>query len=1146
MRNLGLLIAFWLTAVLPTSSLALGLGEIQVNSFLNQPLTAEIEVLSARPGEIDDLLVSLASREAFTRAGLARPRHLSDLRFAVEKSEDGDSAVIKVTTRSAVKEPFMNFLIEADWSKGRLLREFTVLLDPPFYAEQPPAVEAVSEESLPAATDDTEMSELPKPTEDESQAMTSSETITEPIALSEDSSSEAQAPAPEMAAPAATSPPASSEYVDDESQNIIQGDVSVVKGDTLWSIASRFKDDDHSMAQVMLAFLRANPNAFVDGNINNMKAGAVLRAPDAAELDALGQQAAYAEVLTQNGLWDEYVARVTGVAPSMAATTSEEVAQAPEKAAGAAEGELSLLVPGEGSSDSSGTGDSADIDQLRTKLALAEEELEASRIENNELESRIADLQERVSKFEELQKIVELEDDSLAAIQAGQTGDVVDGESEESLGAETPVSGTDVVGESMKSDEEALLEELLAEEAAAQAQEQAGIQQGDMPDGESEAPVSDDLSGEQVASADDQMVDDETSSGQVAAAPPAPVIITQPASTSDSMLDGILPTGVGDMIPSLGGIFGDPIILAAIGGVIVLLLVLFVVKRRKSSQDSDSGITAAGEDDLFASDDEEDLTPIHLTEAEEPVETDIKLPGEEDMAAEEVIGAGHEEDDFGKTAIVSAADVPEAEAEAEEKKEAPAAAAAEQDDVLNEVDVYLAYGLYDNAEDLLNNSLAENPGRADYRSKLLDTYFATKNAEAFAGEAENLKGMGDKAKPYWDRVQIMGYELAPDNALFSDAKGSGLSAADLEIAKPQEADFDLGGDDEDNTGFSTTDFNLAEEDTGGNFSETAALGEAGELESTQQISSEEDAGDDDSLELPDDIGSELEFSMDDEVDSESSESSSDELELPADELELPDDLDIDATEAVLAESEAPDEGDDVGLDFDIDDDALGLDDAEDAFDLDDLDDVEGALDVDDAVDDDAVEISAPQDEDISDAPTAIITPNYEETEVLQRDVDDSEDDSAIDLSMEDTAMMAGADSAEETGELMLDDDVDDEEDISIIDFGGDDFVEPTDIVEAVSEDDEFELDEEDEEVRTGTFAPGDFEEPTAVQSLSDVDDMDDLMLPDDVDEVSTKLDLARAFIDMGDTEGARGSLEEVMSEGNAEQKAEAKALLDQI
>ncbi len=160
MRNLGLIVALWLAVLLPTSSFALGLGEIEVNSFLNQPLNAEIQVISARPGEIDDLLVSLASREAFTRAGLARTRNLSELRFAVKKNEEGDQAVILVTTRSAVKEPFLNFLIEADWSKGRVLREFTVLLDPPFYANQPAAVETVSEPVEQPVTEEVSVSEM--------------------------------------------------------------------------------------------------------------------------------------------------------------------------------------------------------------------------------------------------------------------------------------------------------------------------------------------------------------------------------------------------------------------------------------------------------------------------------------------------------------------------------------------------------------------------------------------------------------------------------------------------------------------------------------------------------------------------------------------------------------------------------------------------------------------------------------------------------------------------------------------------------------------------------------------------------------------------------------------------------------------------
>ena len=289
------------------------------------------------------------------------------------------------------------------------------------------------------------------------------------------------------------------------------------------------------------------------------------------------------------------------------------------------------------------------------------------------------------------------------------------------------------------------------------------------------------------------------------------------------------------------------------------------------------------------------------------------------------------EDDFAQTSIISAEEMPEPAAPAQD-------AAAEQDDVLNEVDVYLAYGLYDNAEELLNSSLTENPDRADYRSKLLDTYFATKNESAFVKEAEKLKSMGDVATRYWDRVQIMGYELAPDNPLFSEAKDSDMSAADLEIAKPQEADFDLGADDDD-TSFSTTDFDLGADDTGGDFSEDE--GQSGEIAATQVIPSLDDGeevaptqvisqldelpelGEDDDtnlnrpaeakedtgLDLPEDIGDELEFSMDDDDDTGgAAEPAAEE----ADDLDMAMDFDID-DEKIDDDASDFDLGDDLGL-----------------------------------------------------------------------------------------------------------------------------------------------------------------------------------------------------------------------------------------
>jgi len=252
------------------------------------------------------------------------------------------------------------------------------------------------------------------------------------------------------------------------------------------------------------------------------------------------------------------------------------------------------------------------------------------------------------------------------------------------------------------------------------------------------------------------------------------------------------------------------------------------------------------------------------------------------------------------------------------------------------------------------------------------------------------------------------------------------------------------------------------------------------------------------------------------------------------------------------------------LDLNADEDLFEVDSDDDAtaFEIDGGVTADVSTDDDEMTLDDAVELGPLQDDgdDIEFGKTEIITRSYEDTEVVPVAVGDdagtTEDDPGeIDLGMEDTANVqsvsvdddAAGDSDDSEFDLGMKDS-DDAEDISIIDFGGDDFDEPTAVVEVVADDDVFVIDDDDaEESRTGTFAPGDFDEPTeAIASIADVDDIDDLMLPEDVDEVSTKLDLARAFIDMGDTEGARGSLEEVVSEGNAEQKAEAKALLDQI
>ena len=1058
MRNLGLIISFWLSVILiPTNSLALGLGEIQVNSFLNQPLKAEIEVISARAGEIDDLLVGLASRDAFTRAGLSRPNILSDLRFTVQKSEEGDAAVILVTTKAAIKEPFLNFLVEADWSKGRLLREFTILLDPPFYADSPSPAPQPEPEAVQPVTETVQTQPEPDVTppiveSEPTEAMSSTseqQTITEPIAFSDEDQNDDDA--------------AVSESEVEEST----GDIIVNKGNTLWSIASGLLDSGYSMSQIMLAIQRVNPDAFGDNNINNLKVGSVLRMPDASEMDETGQQQAYAEVLEQNGLWDDYVARVTGQLAVAAESESSGISSGVDTQDNTAE--LNLVTPGDGESDAAGLqNEGDDANELRVKLALAEEELDASRVVNQELESRIGELEARLSKFEELQKMVEIEDDSLAQIQEQQAQE-----------NETLVSSEAISEEQKTADEEALLEELLtAEVITAEAEDS------------SDAMVEDTAAEEvTVVEEADALSDDNLESQQASEALPVPVIVTEPVATEPSFLDGILPEGILDMLPDVSGIILDPLMLGGLGGILLLLIGLFVYKRRKSGDDEDVVVNAP----IFAMDDDEDdeeLTPIHLAEGAfeglEDEDSEISLTTQDTELPSSMVEED-EEDDFSKTAVISTEEMPTPEASEEPGSD-------EQDDILNEADVYLAYNLYDNAEDLLTSSLEANPERADYRSKLLDTHFATKNVDAFIREAETLKSMGGPADRYWDRVMVMGFELAPDNDLFAAAKDSDMSAADLEIAKPVVADFDLGAE-EDDTSFSTTDFDLGGGDTSSFEATDFSSGDIGVGLDPEQFAelpdfAEEESPDlraiDDEEDVSDDIV-DLDFSFDDdESEGTTGDESEGELVDIADSDEdldfgLPDDLDLGGDDDLDSESTAVLEADTAVIhteDFSLNEEDV-----------------------------DNVDIEATSIIGTDDLPTMNddIDFGMQDTAMMQVGIDDNEDDVILDLG-----------------------DIDDDDSLSM----------DVDIAAGLS--------------KTDTFAPGDFVEPEELDAIEedigsvDFDDIEDLMLPDDVDEVSTKLDLARAFIDMGDAEGARSSLDEVMQEGNDEQKAEAKTLIDQL
>ncbi|MGA9423206.1 MAG: FimV/HubP family polar landmark protein, partial [Rhodanobacteraceae bacterium] len=248
---------------------ALGLGSIRVESGLDEPLKAEIPIIESTANESAGLVVTLASAADFERVGLDRARVSVPLEFVVAKDSRG-RPVVKVTSDVAVREPFVDFLIEANWPKGRLLREYTALLDPPVMA---PATGSVRQATTSPSRSRPPTSQQPLPQ-------------SKPVA---------RPPVPSTsgrAGRAAVTGAGSDQYG------------PVAAGETLSEIIRKTGGDSTDMNRMMLAMLKANPDAFFGDNINNLKRGAILRIPGAGEIAAVGSAAeAAAQVLAQVEQW---------------------------------------------------------------------------------------------------------------------------------------------------------------------------------------------------------------------------------------------------------------------------------------------------------------------------------------------------------------------------------------------------------------------------------------------------------------------------------------------------------------------------------------------------------------------------------------------------------------------------------------------------------------------------------------------------------------------------------------------------------------------------------------------------------------------------------------------------------------------------
>ncbi|WP_454565869.1 FimV/HubP family polar landmark protein [Pseudomonas sp. AIG] len=332
---------------------ALGLGELTLKSTLNQPLVAEIELLDVKDLTAAEVVPSLASPEDFAKAGVDRQAFLNDLTFTPVLNASGKS-VLRVTSSKPLSEPMVKFLVQVMWPNGRLLRDYSVLLDPSKFSPQ------------------------------------TADAAAQP------------APSPTIAAPTtgATHP---SQY-------------TTTPRDTLWEIAAKARSGG-SVQQTMLAIQALNPDAFIGGNINRLKTGQVLRLPDAVQSTALPQSKAIAEVAAQNEAWRQgrrYVAKPGTGQQQLDATNR---GRGNTGAAQNAQDNLSLVSAE--SAKARGKGPAGDAKALSNKLAVTQESLDTTRRDNEELKSRMSDLQ---SQLDKLQKLIELKNNQLAKLQAEGAG----------------------------------------------------------------------------------------------------------------------------------------------------------------------------------------------------------------------------------------------------------------------------------------------------------------------------------------------------------------------------------------------------------------------------------------------------------------------------------------------------------------------------------------------------------------------------------------------------------------------------------------------------------------------------------------------------------------------------------------------------
>lgn len=765
---------------MPAGVRALSLGNLELRSALHQPLNARIPILSATGDEIETLNVRIASAEQFERAGVGYSALLTQLRFDIEETRKGPDYIV-ITSRNPVSEPYLNFLVEVNWARGRLIREFTALLDPPLYDPNRriawnPAQVSRSAAPAPQAA----VAVAPRPgsparaTTGETWRSTDQQVYRYDAARAR--------PASRVARPADGSYP------------------------TLWSAARAMRPGPAvSMHQMMIALLRANPDAFIRGNINLLKKGYVLKMPDKGALNALAREEALAEVNRHHALWQEYRQRGAVAAPTQP-TGAAVAVTAPHGDSGVAvtppepanEDKLKLLGAKESggagaAGGASGTGSSEDLALARERVASRERENEDLRAQLTESEQIIENLRTRIA----------LQDDQLADLQhkLAAAGGAAAPETVAPTSSETaptpfedddpeswrrldqkvytlaeppsapddatapPATPAEITPESWRSLEYEILtdiappppppepdidETLAGSEPPATVPDPSGT--GAEPPGDTsgtsstaDTPSAAPSDVAPTATAGDTPQAESVSEAEpVAESDPSPAEAAPPAdekgliTTLMERASGVVPAALAESIP--GGIF------TLLGVLLAVLAAIVLVIARRRAEPAPPSVPMVADADLGI-----DVPPA----ARDRIMS-------VDAALEEPLAGGADlfttQETIHMTALPGGAK--------------PAAVGEAEDDPLAEVNVYLAYERFDEAERLIREAIAKYPNEHKYKLRLLEVYYSSNNKPAYETAARSLQAAVGGIGPLWDTALAMWREISPTRDLFAAASAS--------------------------------------------------------------------------------------------------------------------------------------------------------------------------------------------------------------------------------------------------------------------------------------------------------------------------------------------------------------------------------------